>query len=35
MSLTCDLPTAEEVFHAYAPRVYSLAPRLPLASAKP
>ena len=28
MSLTCELPTAEEVFHAYAPRLYSLALRV-------
>jgi RNA polymerase sigma-70 factor (ECF subfamily) len=28
MSLTGDLPTAEEVFHAHAPRVYSLALRV-------
>src|SRR6516162_3090954 len=28
MSLTRDLPTAEEVFHAHAPRVYSLALRV-------
>jgi len=28
MSVLHDLPTAEEVFHAYAPRVYSLALRM-------
>ena len=28
MSIALDLPTAEEVFHAYAPRVYRLALRM-------
>src|SRR5262249_54991164 len=28
MSFPCDLPTAEEVFHACAPRVYSVAWRM-------